>query len=147
MKGGCESVGIVDPVHDVEIAVLVETARFNKAKFPLALAFGTTIKLPEPFLYGFVVTELITLSLWVLGVEAKSVTFLLVPLLVFPVIGHGLRTEVIGLWNFLLQHVLQAQIQWSRIGEYELAHTERRDHEEPLSVLRYPVVLGVDDAP
>ena len=63
MNGGRKSVGIVDPVHDVEITILVEAARFDKAKFPLALAFGTTIKLPEPFLYGFVVTELITLSL------------------------------------------------------------------------------------
>ena len=47
MNGGCKSVGIVDPVHDVEITVLVETARFDKAKFPLALAFGNDNEVPS----------------------------------------------------------------------------------------------------
>lgn len=106
MKGWCETFRIIDAVHDVEITVLVKIPCFNQARLPLAIAFGTTMKFPEPFLYGFVVIELITLSLWVLGGESESVAILLVALLVLPITSNGLRTQKVGLRDILFQHVL-----------------------------------------
>lgn len=120
MDGGCYPFGVVDPVHNVQVAIVVQITRLDEARFPLALAFGNNNKVASLPVVSCGNCVCDSLSLRVYGVESEPVALGLMSTLMLSITLDGLRTEEVGLGNIRFQHILQPQFQRPRTREHEL---------------------------